>query len=524
MSETTRTPCEVSRQTDERNRDRPSSPCSVVEDEGRRRERGRFQNSILLPATCADGNACATRRVVAIVGRPNVGKSAIFNRLAGERVAIVHDEHGVTRDRLMREVAWGEERFELIDTGGVHNVDRARLADEIQKGVRSQVDAAIEDATAVIFVVDIEAGLTALDHEVARMLRTWGRRVFVAANKADSPARDAAAQEFDLFGFPVHPVSALHDRGFEALMGAVVPTLPREENRTVAKPLRVAVVGRPNVGKSSFINSLLRSDRVIVSAVPGTTRDSIDVPFVLGQGAQARHYLLTDTAGIREIRKIDSSVERFSVMRAEKSIEGADMVVLVIDAAQGPTAQERKIAAKVLEHAKGCMILANKWDLKRGTSEKEFRAEVDYGFPFLKYCPVVLVSTLTGYNLRRSIETMDLVGSQLQATLPTGVLNRTLLDASERVQPPMVNGRRLRVFYATQVGTAPVRVRLFVNDPRLVKPAYYDYLVHTLRKRFGLEGAHVKLDFTARRREEKKKIFSSRRGPSSRRQHRKTPH
>ena len=449
-----------------------------------------------------------SRRVVAIVGRPNVGKSALFNRLARERVAIVHSERGVTRDRLMREVTWGEERFTLIDTGGVYNVDRALLADEIERGVRSQVDAAIEDAAAVIFVVDIETGVTPLDEEVANLLRARGRRVFVAANKADSAARDGAALEFESFGLPVYPVSALHNRGFEALMEAVVPTLPREENRTLAKPLKVAVVGRPNVGKSSFINALLRSDRVIVSPVPGTTRDSIDVPFVLGQGEQARHYLLTDTAGIREIRKIDSSVERFSVMRAEKSIEGADMVVLVIDAAQGPTAQERKIAAKVLEQAKGCMILANKWDLKRGTSEKAFRAEVDYGFPFLKYCPVVLTSTLTGYNIRRSIETIDLVGSQMQATLPTGVLNRTLIEASERVQSPMVQGRRLRVFYATQTGTGPVRVRLFVNDPRLVKPAYHDYLVHTLRKRFGLEGAPVKLEFSARRRDEKRKISS----------------
>jgi GTP-binding protein len=484
-------------------------------DEGARKEE-------LMPETANAPEAAppapfTTRRVVAIVGRPNVGKSAIFNRLARERVAIVHNEHGVTRDRLMREVTWGEERFELIDTGGVHNVDRARLADEIEKGVRGQVDAAIEDSSAVIFVVDLEAGITALDHEVTRMLRTRGRRVFVAANKADSPARDAAALEFESFGFPVFPVSALHDRGFDALMAAVVPALPREENRTLAAPLRVAIVGRPNVGKSSFINKLLRSDRVIVSPVPGTTRDSIEVPFVLGQGAQARHYLLTDTAGIREIRKIDTSVERFSVMRAESSIAGADMVVLVIDAAQGPTAQERKIAAMILAQSKGCMILANKWDLKKGTSEKEFRAEVDYGFPFLKYCPVVLISTLTGYNIKRSIETIDLVGAHLHATLPTGVLNRTLLEASERVQPPMVKNRRLRVFYATQVGTAPVRVRLFVNDPTLVKPAYHDYLVNTLRKRFGLEGAHVKLDFIARRREEKKKFFTPPRKLHSRR-------
>lgn len=462
-----------------------------------------------------------TRRVVAIVGRPNVGKSAIFNRLARERVAIVHAQRGVTRDRLMREVTWGEQRFELIDTGGVYNVDQSLLADEIERGVRGQVDAAIEDAAAVIFVVDVETGITPLDQEVANLLRARGRRVFVAANKADSAARDGDALEFDAFGLPVYPVSALHDRGFEALMEAVVATLPHEENRTRANPLKVAVVGRPNVGKSSFINSLLRSDRVIVSPVPGTTRDSVDVPFVLGQGEQARHYLLTDTAGIREIRKIDSSVERFSVMRAEKSIDRADMVVLVIDASQGPTAQERKIAAKVLEQAKGCMILANKWDLKRGTSEKEFRAEVDYGFPFLKYCPVVLASTLTGYNIRRSIETIDLVGSQMQATLPTGVLNRTLIEASERVQSPMVQGRRLRVFYATQVGTAPVRVRLFVNDPRLVKPAYQDYLVHTLRKRFGLEGAPVKLDFTARRRDEKRKISSPDRARSAPRNRRK---
>lgn len=442
-----------------------------------------------------------TKRIVAIVGRPNVGKSALFNRLAGGRIAIVHEESGVTRDRLMRQINWNDKRFELIDTGGVCNVDRARDRDVIEKGIRAQVDAALEDATVAVLVVDVTAGMVPMDMEVANILRSNGRDVIVAMNKCDNHERDNDVSEFEVLGFPVFPVSALHDRGIDDLVEAVLKLLPEEENLTLGEPLKVAVVGRPNVGKSSYINRLLRSDRVIVSDVPGTTRDSIDIPFTVGSGLQARHYLLIDTAGMRQMGKIDSSVERFSRFRAEHSIEKADVVVLVLDALQGPTTQDKKVASLVLEKNKGCVILVNKWDLQDAT-QTQYRPAVYNVMPFMDYCPMVFVSSKTGYNIRRSIDAIDQVASQVSTDIPTGVLNRTIIDACERVHPPSSrSGGRLKIYYATQTGKSPIRIRMFVNNPRNVRPEYRTYLIKTLRSRFGLDGAPILLVFSARSRE-----------------------
>lgn len=440
-------------------------------------------------------------RIVAIVGRPNVGKSALFNRLAGRRIAIVHSESGVTRDRLMREITWEEERFELIDTGGLNSMDGEVVADLINSGIRAQVEAALQDAAVAILVVDIQAGLTPMDEEVAGLLRSSGVHVRVAANKADEPQHEVGRVEFDRLGFPVIPVSAMHDRGIGDLMDAVVPELPPATNVTIAKPLRVAVVGRPNVGKSSYINRLLNSDRVIVSDVPGTTRDSIDVPFTVGHGDQARHYVLIDTAGMRRVGKIDSSVERFSHFRSERSIRDADVVVLVIDGSQGPTAQEKRIAALIAEEGKGCVVVVNKWDLVE-TTQKQYAPEVLSAMPFLSHCPLAFTSAETGYNIRRSVDAIDLVASQIQAELPTGVLNRAIEAAYCRTDPPRRQGKSLRIYYAVQVGTSPLRVRLFVNDPRIVQPNYRAYLTKQLRAAFGLEGAPIFLHFRGRDRAE----------------------
>jgi GTP-binding protein len=445
----------------------------------------------------------APRRVVAIVGRPNVGKSAIFNRLVGERVAIVHAQPGVTRDRLMREADWGEQRFLLIDTGGIGAPAGARAPDPIEAGIRAQARMAMQDAAAVILAVDVEAGLAPLDEEVARWLRAHGKPVFVAANKADHAGRDAHAAEFERLGFPAYPVSALHDRGFGPLMQAVLAALPAERVGDAPPPLRVVVVGRPNVGKSSYVNRLLRSERVLVSPEAGTTRDSIEIPFAIGAGALARRYVLTDTAGIRQVRKMDSSVERFSVMRAEDSIRDASVAVMVLDAAQGATAQDRTIAALIARHEKGCVLLLNKWDLAE-LHPSAARKEAHWNLPFMKHCPVVPVSARTGFNIRRSVEAIDRVAAQVRAALPTGLLNRTLLNAWERVQPPARGGKRLKLFYATQTGTEPVRVRIFVNDPAVASPAYAEYLVRSLRETFGLEGAPVRLHFTPRTRRDRK--------------------
>lgn len=437
----------------------------------------------------------AQKRVVAIVGRPNVGKSALFNRIAGRRVAIVHEESGVTRDRVAQEVTWGDERFELIDTGGVGLLDRARAAGEIEAGTRRQVDVAIEDAAVVILVADITAGVVPLDREVANLLHASGKRVFLAANKADRPDLDGAASEFEPLGFPVFPVAAVHHRGVSELMDAVTAQLPEQEDVTHANPLRIAVVGRPNVGKSSYVNKLLGHDRVIVSEVPGTTRDSIEVPFAIGEGAQARHYVLIDTAGMRKVTKVHNSVERFSVFRAEQSISRADVVVLMLDAVQGPTVQDKKIAATILENRRGCILLVNKWDLAEGVKQKEYEAALRRVMFFLNFAPLVFASAKSGFNVKQSIGVIDHVAAQVSTRLTTGLLNRALHDAFARVQPPSLQGRPLKFYYATQTGERPVRVRLFVNDPRKATDAYTAYLESALRRTFGLEGAPLSIDY-----------------------------
>lgn len=440
------------------------------------------------------------RRVVVIVGRPNVGKSAVFNRIAGKRIAIVHDEAGVTRDRLISEVTWDGARFELVDTGGVSLLDGAHARDAITAGIRAQVDAALADAAVAILVVDVIAGRTPVDEAVAAIVRRSGVPCVVAVNKCDEPQHEANLHDFSSLNFPVFPVAALHDRGFGDLMDAVMPHLPDVLNETVAHPLKVAIVGRPNAGKSSYINRLLKSERVIVSEVPGTTRDSIAVPFRIGSGDQARHYVLIDTAGMRHVHKIDNAVERFSHFRAEKSVEEADVVVLVMDSEIGPTVQDKHIAALIQQQEKGCVMVVNKWDLAQEKEITQTKAEPTLRamLPFMKHCPVVFLSAKTGYNVRKSVEVIDHVAAQTRMRLPTGMLNRALEEAGERVAAPMIGGKRFKVYYGTQVGVAPVTIRVFVNDPKRVTKPYSDYLIRSLRERFGLEGAVVRLRFQER--------------------------
>lgn len=443
-------------------------------------------------------SSAAPRRAVALVGRPNVGKSALFNRLLGRRVAIVHEQWGVTRDRLCGEAEWEGERFEVIDTGGIGVMDRAAAADEIAEGARRQVDVAIEEAAAVIQVADVRAGVHPLDVEVARLLRARGRPVFLAVNKCDDPAHDDDADAFAELGFPYYPVSALQGRGLDELMAAVLPALPPPTpNPTVAQPIRVAVVGRPNAGKSSFINRLLGSDRVIVSEIPGTTRDSVAVPFTIGAGEQARHYVLVDTAGVRPRAKVRDAVEHFSLSRVEQAIREADVAVHVIDATEGPTRQDRHIAGLLRDLAPGAVLLVNKWDLAGSVTPRAYTEALRRELPFLDYVPIVFASARTGRNVRESIATIDRVAAQVSAKLSTGLLNRVLHRAVERIQPPAVQGRRLKLYYATQTGARPLRIRLFVNDPRVRTPAYEQYLIRELRAAFGLEGAPVRLEFRA---------------------------
>ncbi len=437
------------------------------------------------------------KRVVAIVGRPNVGKSALFNRMLGRRLAIVHQESGVTRDRLICEVAWKGERFDLIDTGGLALMDGSkRHEDAFGEPIRRQVEVAIESAAIVLFVTDIQAGITPMDQEVRRLLKKSGRKVFLVANKADNLRDDLLAPEFEALGFPVFPVSAAHKRGVETLMTSVLAKLPPAPPFEAKDVLRVAVVGRPNVGKSSYINRLLGEERLIVSDVPGTTRDSIEIPFRIGKGPQARHYLLIDTAGMRKAGRVRNSVEKFSLFRAQKSVEHADVVVLIMDAEQGPTEQDKKVAALIAENRKGCILLVNKWDLATDTvKEKEYLAALKRHLFFLEFMPILFASAKSGYNIAKSIETIDYVAAQIRLQVSTGALNRIMRDAFDRFNPPSIKGHRLKLYYATQTGTNPIRFHLFVNDPKLCVPMYQSYLLNSLRRTLGLEGAPIVLAF-----------------------------
>ena len=448
-------------------------------------------------------------RVIAIVGRPNVGKSALFNRVVGRRLAIVHEQSGVTRDRLACEAEWNDRHFDLIDTGGIGLLDGERAANSIDAGTREQVDLAIQDAMLIILVVDITAGLMPLDQEVANLLRQSGKPVFLAANKTDHSGLDARGDEFASLGLDVYPISVLHNRGVDELMSAVVELLPlggaaaAEEQ---SKPLKIAVVGRPNAGKSSYINRLLNNRRVIVSDVPGTTRDSIEIPFTVGSGPEARRYMLVDTAGIRRFGKAKTAVDKYSVHRAGKAIEQADVVVMVMDATEGPKKQNKKIASMVIENNKGCIILVNKWDLAEGiTTQRQYGKALREELPFLNFVPILFTSAKDGYNIRKTIEAVDYVAAQVRTHLTTGILNRVIQGAVEQLQPPVILNRRLRIYYATQVGTEPITIRFFVNTPKRITANYRAYLMRKLRDAFGLEGAPLVLQFRARSPENEKK-------------------
>ena len=438
--------------------------------------------------------------LVALVGRPNVGKSALFNRIVGRRLAIVHEQCGVTRDRHIARAEWDNKPFELVDTGGLTEFGGPGADTEIEAETRRQAEMAIDTAAFVIFVVDAESGVSSLDEEVARLLHRRGLPVVLAANKCDEAPRDDFAFAFERLGFPVFPVSAMHNRGVDDMMIEVAKQLPVVVPGAEAAPLKVTIVGRPNVGKSSFINRLIRSPRMIVSSVPGTTRDSVDIPFAIGSGPTARHYLLTDTAGMRRLTKVDDTVERFSVMRTERSIQRADVVVLMLDASLGPSAQDKTIVDMILNERKGCVIVVNKWDLMGHSTQTQYIEAMGHALPFLHWVPLVFVSAQDGFNIKRSLDTIDQVAANVQMQLPTGILNRAIMDAADKVQPPMVKGKRFKIYYATQTGSKPVRVGLFVNDPKRLPPAYEEYLINTLRKRFGLEGAPIILEPKARAR------------------------
>ena len=445
--------------------------------------------------------------LVSLVGRPNTGKSALFNRIARKRVAIVFDQPGVTRDRVTREVEVQGRRIMLVDTGGIA-FDRRVTNDPLDDETKNQASLAVEDSAVCVVVVDARAGVTPLDAEVIQRVRESGVPCMIAANKCDTADDDWRAAEFERFGLPVFAVSAEHGRGVEALVTAFVGKLPpAQEDESAKRPLRVAVVGRPNAGKSSYVNRLLNAPRVIVSEIAGTTRDAVEVPFTIGSGPEARHYMLVDTAGMKpHTRMSKTSVDNFSLFRSEEAIREADVVLLLLDASMGPTMQDKRIAGKILEANKACVVLCQKWDLAmaEGMTESKALPALRQMMPFLNFAPVVFCSNKTGYNVRRTIEAIDRAAASASEKLPTGMLNRTIEAATKKTLSPMIRGRRLKIYYGLQVSTNPQTIRLFVNDPKLVTDAYLSFIEKNLRARFGLEGAPVRIFLKARARKELK--------------------
>ena len=445
--------------------------------------------------------------LVSLVGRPNTGKSALFNRIAKKRVAIVFDQPGVTRDRVMREVALKDRRVMLADTGGIA-FDRAVTRDPLDEETRAQAAMAVGDSDVCVVVVDARAGIAPLDQEVIKRVRESGVPAIIAANKCDTAEDDWRAAEFEQFGLPVFATSAEHGRGVETLVGEIVKRLPKAaspepDSGDGSRPLRVAIVGRPNVGKSSYVNRLLNAPRVIVSDIPGTTRDSVEVPFTIGSGPDARSYVLVDTAGMKPHTKMSrTSVDNFSLFRSEAAIEEADVVVLVMDPQLGPTMQDKRIAGKILDAHRACVVMMNKWDLAQedGITETKATGALRQMMPFLSFAPVVFCSNKSGYNIRRTVEAIDRAAASAGERLPTGMLNNAIEKATKRTGSPMIRGRRLKIYYGLQVSTNPQTVRLFVNDPKLVTPAYLSYIEKAIRSRFGLEGAPLRIFLKARSR------------------------
>ena len=431
-----------------------------------------------------------SKPLVAIVGRPNVGKSMLFNRLVGKRLSIVEDTPGVTRDRLYAECEWCGRKFDMVDTGGIE----PSTDSEILLFMREQAQIAINAADVIVLVTDIRTGVTAADKDVANMLLRSRKPVVLAVNKADSTgAEDPAVYEFYELGLgdPIS-VSAIHGHGTGELLDACLAHFPpQEEEEEEDDSIKVAVIGKPNVGKSSLINRILGEKRVIVSDMAGTTRDAVDTPFENDKGK----YVFIDTAGIRRKSKVDERVEKFSVMRAQLAIERADVCVIMIDARDGVTDQDTKIAGLAHEAGKASIIVVNKWDLvekETGTMEK-MRKDIMRDLSFMSYAPILFISAATGQRTDRLFELINDVNEQSSLRISTGMLNDVLADAQARVQPPTDKGRRLKIYYMTQTGVKPPNFVIFCNSRELFHFSYQRYIENQIRSVFGLEGTPVRI-------------------------------
>ncbi len=428
--------------------------------------------------------------IVAIVGRPNVGKSMLFNKLIGSRVSIVEDTPGVTRDRIYGETDWNGRKFTLIDTGGIE----PRTDDQILQFMREQADIAISHADVIVFLTDIRTGVTASDHEVANILLRSGKPIVLAVNKMDSVGTvDPEYYEFYNLGLgdPI-PVSAVHGHGTGDLLDECVKYFPPDDGQEEDDDrIQVAIIGKPNVGKSSLTNRILGQQRTIVSDVAGTTRDAIDSYFENETGK----YVFIDTAGMRKKSRVDETIERYSVLRAQMAIERSDVCLILIDAQEGVTEQDTKVAGMAHEAGKASIIVVNKWDLveKDGRTMDRMRQDIRRDLSYMTYAPILFISAATGQRVDRLFELIQYVNNQASTRITTGMLNNVLTDAQTRVQPPTDKGRRLKIYYVTQTGIKPPHFVFFCNDSRLFHFSYQRYLENQLRSTFGLEGTPIKI-------------------------------
>ena len=431
-----------------------------------------------------------SKPVVAVIGRPNVGKSTFFNRIVGKRISIVEDTPGVTRDRIYAEAEWNGIHFGLIDTGGIEPDSK----DVILSQMREQAQIAMDMADVILFIVDGKEGITSADEEVANMLRRKGRDIVLLVNKIDNP-RKIPDTFYDFYslgvGEPI-PVSAANMLNLGDVLDKIVSSFPEgagEEDEST----KVAVIGKPNVGKSSLINRLLAEKRVIVSDIAGTTRDSIDTPFTW----EGEDYTLIDTAGIRRQNKINENIEKYSVIRAVAAIERSDVCLLVIDATEGITEQDKRIAGVAHEAGKGVIIVVNKWDLlkKETNTMKEYRETIEAELPFLSYAPTLFISVLTGQRVQEVMKTVKTVAENRSMRVPTGQLNSLISDAVMMKQPPSDKGKRLKIYYVTQVGIRPPLFSFQINKRELMHFSYARYLENKIREAFNFDGTSVKFVF-----------------------------
>ena len=429
--------------------------------------------------------------ILAIVGRPNVGKSALFNRIAGGRKAIVFSEPGVTRDRNYADVEWDESRFTLIDTGGFEPVSKDRIFIQM----REQCQLAIEEADAILFVMDGKEGLTPSDKEIAGILRRQNKPVFFVVNKIDEPKHEDRVLDFYGLGVEqLFSVSAEHRQGVGDLMDEVIKVLPKSSEEKRDEDLtRVAVVGRPNVGKSSLINRLLGYKRVLVDESPGTTRDAIDT--VLERNGKG--YVLVDTAGIRRKSRISLRLEQYSIVEALRSIDRSDVALLLLDSKEGVTDQDARVGGFVHEKGKGCVLLVNKWDLVKKDSDtlKEFERGVYEQLKYLAYAPILFISALTGQRVPRILDLVDQVAGQMKRRIPTAQLNKRFGRWVETNPPPLFKNRIVKLNYITQVSTGPPTFLIYTNHPEGIHFSYERYLVNQMREAFGFQGVPIRLGY-----------------------------